>query len=260
MSKLSVRYLMRLDDACPTMDHSKWNMLEEIFDKYDIKPIVAVIPNNEDPKQVCSGLDEFFWDRVRRWRNKGWEIALHGYNHVYTTRGSGIVPLNQKSEFVDLPLELQKNKIRKGIAVFRREGLEPRVWVAPSHSFDENTLIALKEESDIRIISDGIALTPYSNMGFLWIPVQIWRLRRKYCGVWTVCLHPNEMSYVEIANLERSCAKFLTDFTTINYLLDDYSIENNSYWNHCFNLFYKKYFTFKRRVVKIIFYVFFRRN
>ena len=45
---MDARYLIRLDDACPQMHHEKWNKIEEIFDIFDIKPIVAIIPDNKD--------------------------------------------------------------------------------------------------------------------------------------------------------------------------------------------------------------------
>ena len=47
-----VRYIIRLDDASPTMNWSKWNAIFEILDKFHIKPIIAVIPNNEDKSLI----------------------------------------------------------------------------------------------------------------------------------------------------------------------------------------------------------------
>ena len=41
------KYLIRLDDASAYSDQSKWKHLE-ILDSNNIKPIVAVIPNNQD--------------------------------------------------------------------------------------------------------------------------------------------------------------------------------------------------------------------
>jgi hypothetical protein len=46
--KNKINYLIRLDDACPTMDAFKWRKLEKILDKYGILPIVGIIPNNQD--------------------------------------------------------------------------------------------------------------------------------------------------------------------------------------------------------------------
>ena len=58
------RYLIRLDDACPTMDHAKWQRMEDILDKYGIKPMVGVIPNNEDSQLKIKNEDEGFWGKV----------------------------------------------------------------------------------------------------------------------------------------------------------------------------------------------------
>lgn len=185
------RYIIRIDDACPTMDREKWLLFEQMFDRLDIKPIVAVIPDNNDSKQVLSPDTGGFWETVNRWKEKGWEIALHGYDHVYTTREKGLVPLNQKSEFAGLPLEKQEEKIRAGIEIFRNHGLTPRVWVAPSHTFDMNTLYALKKNTSINIISDGISFRPFRRYGFTWLPVQLWRVRRIPMGLYTICYHPS---------------------------------------------------------------------
>ena len=45
---MTAKYLIRMDDACPTMDHDKWEYLEKILDEFSIKPIIAVVPKNVD--------------------------------------------------------------------------------------------------------------------------------------------------------------------------------------------------------------------
>ena len=42
------QYLIRLDDACPTMNFSRWRVIEEILDKYHIAPLVGIVPSCED--------------------------------------------------------------------------------------------------------------------------------------------------------------------------------------------------------------------
>ena len=42
-------YILRLDDASDYMDVEKWSRMEELLDKYQIKPLVGVIPDNQDP-------------------------------------------------------------------------------------------------------------------------------------------------------------------------------------------------------------------
>ena len=80
------KYIMRLDDACQKMNLENWDRMERLLTKYDIKPLVGVIPNCKDPD-----MDKYDWDepgfleRKERWQKKGWELALHGYTHVFET-------------------------------------------------------------------------------------------------------------------------------------------------------------------------------
>ena len=80
--------------------------------------------------------------------------------------------------------------------------IEPKVFFAPSHTFDENTLVALKEESDIRIISDTIANDVYFENNFYFIPQQSGRVRKLPFKVCTFCYHPNMMKDKDFEELE----------------------------------------------------------
>ena len=46
------KFIIRLDDACPTMDKKKWDKIEKILNELNIKPLVAIIPNNKDFYEV----------------------------------------------------------------------------------------------------------------------------------------------------------------------------------------------------------------
>lgn len=189
-------YLIRLDDASPTMDAKKWLRIENILDTYGVRPMVGVIPANEDPMQHIDAADAEFWVKVEAWEKKGWAIALHGYNHCYISNGGlkGLNPLWARSEFAGVPLKEQKMRIREGIKVFNTHNISPKYFFAPSHTFDENTLQALREESNIRIISDTIATQPYRKGDFVFIPQFGGRCSEmKVPGVWTFCLHPSTM-------------------------------------------------------------------
>ncbi len=196
------KYIMRLDDACEKMDVEKWKRMESILDKYGVRPLVGVIPRCEDPMMAQYSFNPDFWETVSKWISKNWTIAMHGYNHVYTTNCGGINPVNKRSEFAGLPLETQKEKIRKGVDVFRQHGINPKVFFAPSHTFDENTLLALKEESDIRIVSDTIANKPYSKYDMTFVPQQSGRVRKLPFNMVTFCYHPNTMKNSDFLDLE----------------------------------------------------------
>lgn len=200
------KYLIRLDDACPTMDTNKWQRIENILDVYSVRPMVGVIPANEDPKQQIDAADSGFWNKVKTWEKKGWAIALHGYDHCFISDlgMSGLNPLWERSEFAGVSLELQKEKIRKGVEVLRTNGIDPKYFFAPAHTYDENTLQALREESNIRIISDTISTKPYRQGDFVFIPQLGGHCAEmKLTGIWTFCLHPSTMKDEDFVATER---------------------------------------------------------
>lgn len=221
-------YIARFDDACLTMDRKKWDRIEKICDKYNIKPIVAIVPHNEDNYLQKESEDPLFWEKVRKWQKKGWHIALHGYNHVYTTSESGFIPFSNQSEFAGLDLQLQEDKIKKGMEIFNKENIKTDIWIAPSHTFDENTLIALKNNTTINIVCDGIAISPFKKYEFNWIPQQIWRFRKMPFGTWTGCFHPNEMNeknFNELENFIGNNKEYFIDIGDLKY--KDSSISNS---------------------------------
>lgn len=196
------KYILRLDDAAERMDIAKWNRVEILLDKYNIKPLVGVIPNCQDPMMKEYPIDSSFWNKVNEWKNKGWIIALHGYNHVYSTNKGGINPVNNRSEFAGVPLEQQKEKVREGVKIFHKNGHNPKVFFAPSHTFDENTIKALKEESNIRIISDTVANKSYQQYGMTFVPQQSGKVRKLPFHLVTFCYHPNTMKEQDFFLLE----------------------------------------------------------
>lgn len=141
---MGVEYLLRLDDACPTMDHEKWQAVERLVLSHGIRPIVAIVPANEDPGLVRAAADPSFWQHARTWAHARWVIGLHGYSHALRTSRAGMVRVQDRSEFVDLPFDEQRRRIREGVKVLEANGLPPEAWVAPAHGFDVMTLQALR--------------------------------------------------------------------------------------------------------------------
>lgn len=188
------RFLLRFDDMCPTMDWALWDEVEALLVEAGVKPILAVIPDNQDPVLMVAPPSPLFWDRVRSWQARGWTIGLHGYQHTYVNTEPGILRLNRKSEFAGLSYPEQLEKLQKGLEVFEREGVHADVWVAPAHSFDGVTVSALAAVG-IRTISDGMALAPFTDpQGTLWIPQQFANMRPMPFGVWTYCYHLEDLT------------------------------------------------------------------
>lgn len=215
------KYIIRLDDACEKMDIEKWDRMEQLLDKYGVKPLVGVIPHCEDPMMDDYPVDRKFWSKVNNWITKDWSIAMHGYNHVYSTNCGGINPINKRSEFAGEALEVQKEKIRKGISIMREHDINPKIFFAPSHTFDRNTLLALKAESDINIISDTIANDVYYQDDFQFVPQQSGRVRKLPFKVVTFCYHPNMMKSADFVCLEQFLEKNAALFTKFELVVKD---------------------------------------
>ena len=65
-----------------------WDLMdkcEKLLDDYNIKPLVGVIPNNQDKELLKHPIRKDFWNILKVWQSKGWEISMHGYTHVYDT-------------------------------------------------------------------------------------------------------------------------------------------------------------------------------
>ncbi len=59
------QYLLRFDDLCPTMAFRRWNPFEQLIREFGIQPILAVIPDNQDPELAVEKAAPDFWERMR---------------------------------------------------------------------------------------------------------------------------------------------------------------------------------------------------
>ena len=200
------RYLIRLDDACPTMSRKWWDKVETVLDKNGVRPMVGIVPNCNDDNLAPDSVDSCFWEKARKWQEKGWAIAMHGYDHCYISDQGlkGLNPLWKRSEFAGVKLDSQRKKIREGVSLLREKGLDVKYFFAPSHTFDANTLEALRLESEIRVISDMYTLKPYKEGDFVFIPCQIGHpMKMLLPGLYTICLHPNTFNDAAIERLDQ---------------------------------------------------------
>lgn len=198
------QYLIRLDDASDHLNLENWLRIETILTQHGVKPIFGIIPDNQDPEltskfPVC----EKFWNLAKKWISMGWVPALHGCSHELHDSSGGLNPINNYSEFVGLSYEVQAAKIRRGVEILQQHGINADIFFAPAHSFDENTLSALRENSDIRIISDMIANNIFKHDDFYFIPQQSGMVRLLPFRCVTFCLHPNNMNDDMFSRLER---------------------------------------------------------
>ena len=151
IKKITSKYtglLLRMDDISENMNWSLMDKCEKLFDKYKIKPLLGIIPINKDPELLKYPYNSKFWERVTDWKNKGWEITMHGFNHLYTQKSNNkkdIFNYGGNSEFYGLKYPEQLSKIQSGLSEFNKRNIKVRSFFAPNHIYDKNTLKALKE-------------------------------------------------------------------------------------------------------------------
>ena len=245
---MAAQYLIRIDDICPTMNWAVWREIERILIQWNITPLLAVVPDNQDDALKRNPPEPMFWDHVRRWRGQGWSIGMHGYQHKHLTDDAGIIAINKCSEFAGLPLEVQAAKLRMAGEIFLREGIEPDAWIAPAHSFDRTTVSLLKEMG-LRRISDGFSLFPYvDSKEMLWIPQQLWQFRKVPFGVWTVCLHINDWRPRDVLCFQEYIQRYRGHIVSLEDVATSYGDRQRGWGDGIFEAIYPVFLRSRRKL------------
>jgi peptidoglycan/xylan/chitin deacetylase (PgdA/CDA1 family) len=203
------------------MNWKVWTEIETFLLQRQLKPLLAVVPDNRDPSLQVDPPTADFWDRVRGWQDRGWTIALHGFQHRYVIRNAGIVALRKKSEFAGLPAEEQRQKLQRGVEILERERIKSQVWIAPGDTFDTTT-VKLLPEFGIRVISAGYFRFPYvSPNRITWVPQQLYRFRPAPPGVWTVCYHHNQWTASQARTFTEDVDRYGANIVSLADVLDE---------------------------------------
>lgn len=218
MTRGPARYLLRLDDLCPTIAKERFERFLRIVERHHLRPILAVVPENQDPDLVRDDPDPNFWTRMCALQKAGAAIALHGYRHLCLSTGRSVLGLHRHSEFAGVSEETQRLWIRAGLEILRRRGLNPRLFVAPRHGFDSATLQVLTKEG-LPYLSDGFASRPFSRTGVLCIPQQLWAPVHKARGLWTICLHTNTATDELEQDLDSFLSRCAHQFTSFEEVI-----------------------------------------
>lgn len=201
-----IKIAIRIDDITENMDWQKFLRFKGLLDRYGIKPLIGVVPDNQDDMLNISkdGAPEDFWAYIKELQEDGFTIAMHGVNHIYTTKKGGNFPLNHFSEFAGLPYEEQLELLSYGVDIFNQHDIATDIFMAPGHSFDDNTLKALKLLGFTKI-TDGFGKNPYNYKGFTFYPISFKKSSTLKAdnGYSTLVFHLNGMKDSEFDTFER---------------------------------------------------------
>lgn len=203
------QYIFRLDDITPSMNWGRFWAVLNLLNRHRVKPLLGIVPDNQDPNLNCQKPDPEFWTTMRMLVNKGLvDVAQHGYQHVlHSRRGTALLNAThgttvERSEFTGLSYTEQLARLKKGQAILQENGIYTSFFFAPNHSFDKNTLRALKA-AGFTAISDDVSLFPFKSSGLLFIPQQLWTPKKMPTGVFTICLHTNEITPTELRTIRQ---------------------------------------------------------
>ena len=201
---IEMKIAIRMDDITPDMDWAKFLRFKELCDLYQVKPLIGVVPYNQDEMLQIDTPREDFWEYIQELQKNGWMIAQHGYCHIYSTKKMGLFPLNQISEFAGISYENQLQTLKKGKEILESKGIYTDIFMAPAHSYDKNTIRALKELG-FRKITDGFGKQPY-----VWKAVQFYPISYKQSsslkqskGYTTFVVHTNTMDEADFERYDK---------------------------------------------------------
>ena len=240
--------LIRLDDIAENMN---WDLMEKselLFEEYGIKPVLGVIPNNKDNELLSYSKKNNFWEQVRNWRDKGWEIAMHGYTHVYDKicKNEDYFNYGGGSEFCGHTLETQISRIKNGLQKFKNEKIKIRSFFAPNHTYDKNTFIALKYFR-INEVIDGYGLMPYIENDIKFIPQLFYKVFALPFGIQTLQIHLNYWEQKDFDNFEKFIKKHSNKIITYDQAI---AKTNNSFFYQFINTSTKIILRIKRAIKK----------
>ena len=169
---------------------------------------------------------------------------MHGNSHVYDKfcLKTDYLGYGGNSEFCGHTYKDQFEKIKYGLNKFNDENLIIRTFFAPNHTFDENTLLALKKCGVTEIV-DGYGLTPYEENGIKFIPQLFYKIFPLPFGIQTVQIHLNYYKQSDFDKFKKFIESNLKKIITYDQAMTKL---NNSYSNRIIRNIIKKILQIKR--------------
>ena len=224
-----MKCILRLDDITESSDWSYLSQVEKVLDKYNIKPLIGVVPINGDKKIIANNNHisrNMFFSKVKKMQEKGYTIAMHGvYHSLKNTSEKSIVDINSYGELTDLCYQDKYSQLNLGLKTLNDRKITTNVYMPPAHWIDKDTIDILKKNG-FKYVTDGLFAYPRKIDEMWFIPQQMWRVRRvKIPGIFTICLHINNETQASINNL--------IDFLEENHndFVDFYSLKVEKYEN-----------------------------
>ena len=216
-----MKITVRVDDITPDMDWKSFEAFLELFRRYQIKPLLGIVPDNRDQKLSIDSPAPDFYQKMKALQEEGFSLAMHGCYHIYKTKSGGCFPLNPQSEFAGRSRKEQEELLRTGKDLLEQKGIHTGIFMAPGHTLDKTTVKILKELGFTHI-TDGFGKAPYRRWGMTWLPISFLQrfLFSDRSGTATLVLHINHSTQQEIESYDRLFARYQHNFLPYSALLE----------------------------------------
>lgn len=190
-----MKIAVRMDDITPHMNWDNFYFFQGLFKEAGIMPLLGIVPDCKDESLECGAFRSDFYDIMSSLQKEGYCLSMHGCYHKYSTKKGGLFPLNNFSEFAGVSYIEQKEMLLSGKRKLEENGIVTDIFMAPAHSYDKNTLKALKELGFTKM-TDGFGKRPYQYKGMNFYPISFRlgsSLKQKE-GYTTMVLHANTIT------------------------------------------------------------------
>ena len=227
-----------------------WEMMDRcqnLLNQYNIKPVLGVIPNNQDDELLSHPKRDGFWQIVKKWKAEGWSIAMHSYNHSYDIETNKKDYFNHggRSEFFGHTYEEQLKKIKQGLEIFEKNQIKIDTFFAPNHTYDNNTFKALKNSGILRVI-DGYGLMPYTLDKIKFVPQLFYKLYVFPFGIQSTQIHINYWNEEDFQLFEKFIKNNYNKIIDIDFAFSKIS---DNYFYKLINSISKNLLRFKRLLI-----------
>ena len=105
---------------------------------------------------------------------------------------------------------------------------------------------SLKDVSSIKLITDGFSFRPFIKDDFIFLPQQLWSVKKMPLGLFTICIHPTTMNEAEIELLLNEIKSISNNIISIDDL-NFKKIKKYNFVDFLFTFLYKIALKYKFR-------------
>lgn len=143
-----------LHDVTPQFNTELKHLLKIIRQSGSLRGTLLIVPDYHEKGSLSPNCPFTKW--LRALADDGWEIVLHGYNHLEPrfTRTGKLSPgkfmisrfyTNGEGEFYQLTAAQARERITRGLSVLKNCGLAPKGFIAPAWLLSQESRSVLNE-------------------------------------------------------------------------------------------------------------------